>query len=606
MSRSNTGYGKQLKSRALTAALSGFCAGFMFFFFGALDIFANNRRELLFSFSDFGGYLALIAFGVSIVLCALVLFLPGRASDISLGVIVWLCVMGYVQGTFLNGAGSLSGDSSSELNVGFAIFDAAIWIVVGALMIFGAVMMKKKTMIKTIFTVVLAAVLVMQITGCVMQAGNIAKDPFETTASVPTATDTAESSESDQTSASQPSDEPTESKAQDRPEFPDASKTYLTSAGIFDVSAGKNVIVFVLDRFDVSFYEDIINYDPNFFDRLDGFTYFGDNISLYSRTFPGVVSMITGVEHDPWGKADDYFTKAYTSSEFLKDLKANDFKIKIYTQSYYAYRDGSPLYNIADNLSYATEYTVTDRSALIGNMLALSAYRYLPTFFKENVDISTASFTGIVEYNGDAPMYELDDPQFISELKEKGLTVDGSENSFIFIHMLGCHDPFVTDENGERIEKGTATEQLRGDFTLIYKYIDELKRLGLYDDATIIITGDHPRARNDAEIPSQPRLTALFVKPTGESGSLKTSSAQVSQQNLIPTIIESAGIKTENDYGRSYFSVSPDENTVRYHKFELYVKGESDKIVTMKITGKGDDFDNWEIYSQEDVDLIYK
>ena len=50
----------------------------------------------------------------------------------------------------------------------------------------------------------------------------------------------------------------------------------------------------------------------------------------------------------------------------------------------------------------------------------------------------------------------------------------------------------------------------------------------------------------------------------------------------------------------------PDENTVRYHNFELYVKGQSDKIITFKVTGKGDDFSNWEIAAETDVDIIYK
>jgi len=597
----NSTFSERTKSRLPGAALAGFCAGFMFFFFGALDIFANNRRELLFSFSDFGWILLIIALGVSLALSALVLFLPGRASDVLLGVLVWLCVMGYIQGAFLNGSGSLSGDTGGGFDVGFAIFDAVLWVLVGAAIIFGAIIMKKKTIIRTVFTIALAAVLVMQITGCVMQANNISTDPFDT-ASSPVGTQESQSVVSDTTAPT----EPASSEGIAQPPVPDLSKSYLTVDGLCDVSSGKNVVVFVLDRFDVSYYEDLINYDPNFFDRLDGFTYFGDNISTYSRTYPGVVSMVTGVEHDPWGSAAEYFSKAYGTSTFLKDLKANNFKVKIYTQNYYAYKDGTPLYGIVDNISYATDYTITDRGALVANMLALSTYRYLPTFLKGTLDISTSSFTGIVDYNGEAPMYELDDPSVISQIMKNGLVSDGSENTFTFLHLLGAHDPYITDENGDRVEKGTSLGQLSGDFGMIFRYIDELKRLDLYDNATIIITGDHPRARDDAKVPAEPRLTALFVKAAGDRGALKISSAQVSQQNLIPTIIESAGIKTVNDYGRSYFSIMPDENTVRYHNFELYVKGQSDKIITFKVTGKGDDFSNWEIAAETDVDIIYK
>lgn len=577
----NNGYFASVAKRLPRALLAGFCAGLTFFFFGILDIFASNRKELLFSFSDFGGYIFLIALGVSLLLAALVAFLPGKSSDVAFGVIVWLCLMGYVQAMFLNGAGSLTGDTGGSVNVALAVIDAAIWIIVGVLCVMGALYMRKKGIIKSIASILLIVLVAMQATGCVMQSGEITRSPFETAKEEPSA------------------ENPTPSDY--------IEKAYLTYDGINEVSPGKNIIVFVVDRFDVSYLYDVLNSTPDFFDRLTGFTLFDDNVSLYSRTYPGLTSMITGIENDFSGTAADYFKKAYSSSDFLRDLKANNYKIKLYTANYYAYTDGSQLYGIADNLSVATDYTVTDTGALVGNMLALSAYKYLPTALKNTVSISSASFTGIVEYNGDAPLYELDDPKVYDMIHENGLALDDSENSYILIHLSGCHDPYVMDEDGSRIEKGTAEAQLRGNFKLIYEYLDELKRLGVYDDSTIVITGDHPRARDDAAIPTQPRLTTLFVKPAGsKSKGLSYSYAQVSQANLIPTLVKYSGISTEKDYGKTYFDIMMGEPNERYHKFELYVKGESDLIVTFKVTGEGDDFENWEIYSSDPVDMIYK
>lgn len=581
---SNNGYFGAVPKRLPRALLSGFCAGLTFFFFGILDIFASNRKELLFSFSDFGGHIALIALGVSLVLAALVAFLPGKASDVAFGAIVWICLMGYVQAMFLNGAGSLTGDTGGTESVALAVIDAAIWLVVGALCIMGALTMQKKSIIKTISSILLVVLIAMQATGCAMRANEISRSPFETTA----------------TEKEEPSAEnPTPSDY--------IEKAYLTYEGLTEVSAGKNMIVFVVDRFDVSYLYDVMNKTPDFFDKLTGFTLFDDNVSLYSRTYPGLTSMITGIENDFSGTAADYFKKAYSSSDFLHDLKANNYKIKLYTANYYAYTDGSQLYGIADNLSVATDYTVTDTGALVGNMLALSAYKYLPTALKSTVSISSASFTGIVEYNGDAPLYELDDPKVYDIIHKNGLTLDDSENSYILIHLSGCHDPYIMDEDGSRIEKGSAEAQLRGNFKLIYEYIDELKRLGVYDNSTIVITGDHPRALDDAEIPTQPRLTTLFVKPAGsKSKGLSYSYAQVSQANLIPTLVKYSGIETEKDYGKTYFDIMPGEPNERYHKFELYVKGEDDRIVTFRITGEGNNFENWELVLSDPVDMIYK
>ena len=373
--------------KLLPASLSGITFGFTFFFFGVLEIFAGNRDEFLFSFGDFGGYIALIALGVSIIAAALITLLPEKISNVVFGIVVWLTAMGYIQSLFLNGAGSLSGDDGSEINVGFAVFDTAVWVISGILCIFGAVKMKKVKFIKSVFIILLAMILVMQLAGCATEIKDITRDTFISSS---VNTDQTTATEANAAAGNTENDETTSD--QHPADLPDIKKAYLTGEGITEVSGGKNVIIFVIDRFDVSYYDDAIAKTPEFFDDLRGFTYFCDNLSLYSRTFPGVPSMITGIEDDFSGDMNDYFNKAYGTSDFLKDLKANDFKIKLYIQNYYCYRDGTPFYGMADNFSVATDYKITDSGALVGNMLALSAYRYLPTLLKSTVEISSASF----------------------------------------------------------------------------------------------------------------------------------------------------------------------------------------------------------------------
>ena len=624
---------KKSKISALPRALlAGFTAGFMFCFFGVLDIFAGNRKELLFAFGDFGGYIALIAAAASVILAFIIFILPKKASDIVFSIVTWLCLMGYVQATFLNGGGALNGDTSESADVAFAIIDGAVWLITGVLFVLGAIYMNKKSIIRTVFTVLLIMICVIQITGCVMEAEDVFTSPFDyivtaseesadETSAVAEATDTASSdhgtatlataiatslNESEATTSSAETEVTTEETTTASTPVTDLSKTYLTFKGINEVSSGKNVIVFVLDRFDVYYYDSLIEDYPDFFDGLHGFTYFGDNMSLYSRTYPGITSMITGLENDFSGTRPEYFEKAYKSSQFLKDLKANDFKVKIYTPGYYSYDNGAPLYGIADNISVATDYAVTNTAALVGNMLALSAYRYMPTALKSTVNISTASFTGLVEYNGDDPMYEINDAAVYGMLSD-GLEFDDSENSYILIHLGGCHDPYNMDAEGNPVQSSSVMEQMRGCFKLIYNYIDELKRLGVYEDSTIIITGDHPRTISDSEVPTQTRLTSLFVKPSGKSDEpFELSYAGVSQANLIPTIVKSAGIETETDYGLSYFEITTENPVKRYHKFELYVKGKDDIIVTFEVEGDGTDFNNWKIVSEEPIGYIYK
>ena len=330
--------------------------------------------------------------------------------------------------------------------------------------------------------------------------------------------------------------------------------SYLTEAGLTQVSKNKNIIVFIIDRFDISFYNSVVSEYPEFFKDLDGFTYFSDNISLYSRTWPGVVTMITGIDTDFSMNRRSFFEKAYPESLFLKDLKNNNYSIRLYIQNKYSYYDGAALAGIADNIS---------------------------------ID------------NPDASAYDINDPKNCGKILREGLSLDSNENSYIFLHLNGCHTPCTMNANAEYAGETSSEEQLRGCFKMIYFYIDELKRLGVYDNSTIVITGDHPRAIDDGRIPWQPRLTALFIKPTNATGKLQYSSSQVSQDNLIPFLIESSGINTNADYGRSYFDIEYEENTVRCHKFQL--DDISDQIVKFRIKGKGSDFKNWAIEKRTNI-----
>lgn len=559
----------KMRKRLVPALLAGVTPSFMFFFFGIFEIFCGNRKEFMFSFGDFGAVTALIALACAALIAALIIFLPKVPAAVVFGVAVWFSVMGYVQSILLNGSGSLSADGGGSASTGFIVFDTALWIVTGVLIVGAALLMSKFELIKPILVIALVMVLVMLVTSSVMQMGNV----------------TDSSSESG-----------------------DPESAYLTKLGLDQVSEDNNIIIFLIDRFDVKYYNNVVEKDPEFFDGLDGFTYFSDNVSLYSRTYPAVPVMITGVDTDFSTSADEYFMKAYRESPFLNDLKNDGWAVKIYTQNFYCYRSGTPLLGVADNMSISAGYSVKDRGKLVGDMIKLSAYRYFPSALKDSIDISSASFSGIVKLDGDASLYETDDPVVCGQILENGITLDANKKSYNFIHLSGCHSPYSMDENAKASDDSSAERQLRGCMKMIYSYLDDLKELGVYDGATIVITGDHPSAISDSKIPSQPRLTALFVKPSGASGEpLKYSSAQVSDENLIPTLVKSAGIATEGDYGTSYFDVPEGENVTRYHKFELSVKSnEVTEIVTFEVDGDGTDFSNWNIAGYTEIGALYK
>jgi len=584
-----------LKKRFLASALCGLLISFTVFIYGVLEIYLNNSEQFSFYLKDFVSY---ILFYGLLVFAFITLFVPifkGKSFYIVLAIFFWLGVMLYIQGNFLNfGVSSLMGDDLQEGPTMLTlVINLLIWVITCVAAILFTLRFKNKKLLYNVFTVVTAIIIGMQLVSFII---TLAPKAY------------ADGREPDKTEETTNEDGETEPK--------EKAKTVLTTKGMFEVSKKRNIIIFIFDRFDAVYYEELLQDDPDFVKPLDGFTYYSDYTTLYCRTYPAITSIITGMTNDFSGPAVDWFNTAYTQSKFLKDLKANNYKIKLYTTSYYAYRDNTNLSDIADNEFSSINYVILDADILAFKMLGLSAYRYLPTALKESIRLTSASFSGHVVHSSQYPKYEKNDAKFYQELVQNGLAVQSdNSNNYIFIHLNGAHPPYLIDEDGNTPEEEDTSRDarisaLKGCFNFVYEYIDNLKELGLYERSTIIITGDHAAARSDTKDVYNPRITSLFVKYSGEAGTeLRYSDIPVSQDSLIATLVESEGIQTNNDYGRSFkdFKESEKDTIVRRYFFQKSsVPSGNDEIIEYKITGSGWDFDNWEIVKRTNIGRIYK
>ena len=386
----------------------------------------------------------------------------------------------------------------------------------------------------------------------------------------------------------------------------------LTTENIFEVSDKDNVIVFLLDRFDIYYYEQVLKQDADFFEPLDGFTFYDNNISLYSRTYPSVAYMLSGVENSFENTRPEYFEEAYGGSPFFKDLNDNNYKINLYTSAFYAYDDAAVFEGMVDNISKYNDYVIQNKMKLTGHMLLLSLYRYLPTACKSMINISSADFDDFISFDtdNDYEQYAMDDAETYRMFRETGLSVQNQKNTFSFLHLNGCHSPYTMDENGNAIESNNyahaAIPATIGCFRLIYDYIAQLKQHGVYENATIIITGDHASAMDDTVDIEGARVTALFVKEKGQAGTpLAYSSAPVCQENLRAEIIKSAGIHTSNEYGLAFSDIAENSDLVRKYYFEKS-NGDKDEIVIYHVVGDAKDFSNWTLADRKVIGEIYR
>ena len=116
--------------------------------FGPFEIYSSNLTEFKFSLVDFFPYMALFALMMAAVIFTVLILLRGLAFDIGCGTVLWISLMLFVQRNYLNlllGNGALGGDvDNATVSIETILLNTAIWLIVGAGIIVGIILLRKK------------------------------------------------------------------------------------------------------------------------------------------------------------------------------------------------------------------------------------------------------------------------------------------------------------------------------------------------------------------------------------------------------------------------------------------------------------------------------
>ncbi len=539
------------------------------------EIFGSNLEEFLFSLSDFLLPCLLYGLAAALLLGAFLFSLPQKAFRIAYPVTVMTAFLFFLQGTYLNGGlSSLPGDNMGVAGppVGLVILNAALWLLGEGLAVGSAFLKKKEDIVKAVCLFLSVVVIGTQVVNTVFIA--LSTEDITLPAD----------------KRRHPSEELSDGE--------EGKQKFVTKKNLTVLGSEKNVIVFIVDRFDEDYAEKAYEETPGVYRDLTGFTWFQDSISLYGHTFPAVTWMLTDRTFSCDSDRVTYQNTAFEGDTPLKRLSDAGYTINVYTQAYYAYETEDrlpPYFANVETLLAPAPISLSNRFAIAGNLILMALYRCLPLSLKNVIgDIDSQANADIVLQSRADNAYSLDMKNVWEEICRQDFTLSGKK-SYHFIHITGCHG---VDYN-ERFEKPSASEardsavSVRVSFKIINRYLDEMKRLGVYDAATIIITGDHSAPiRDDREV-REPRLTALFVKPSSSSGTpLVISSAQVAHTDLWATVFDSEGFGTE-DYGDSVFSVKEGENRVRTYCWQTHLREKTLDEYFYSVSGPARDFSNW-------------
>lgn len=557
------------KEKVLISALVSFVFSFIIFLFNPIDIVANNAQEFSFALSDIIGGILLSFFASFAILFAVLMIFNKYILNIITSLLLSVFISDYIYNLTVGKGTLVSGDVRIDYGKSTTIFLIIIIAVAYVLFLAGVLLKNKWKNICAFICVLLIA----------MNSATLVSD-FAT---------------------------------KDFLNKNGAAINYaLSEKNLFGVSKKENVVYFLFDRFDTKFYNEVVNDNPNYFSKsLDGFTYFDNAVSTFSRTYPAVAGLITGVTYDGNTPSNEYFKKAYTTSPFLKDLKSNGYDINIYADRYYEYSDAECFKDTVSNATKINGYT-PDKTNILKYLLSLSDARTIACKMPTLLFRQTASGTVLTlsALNSEDKIYHDDDAKLYKNLKSSGLHYTNSNKNYTFIYLHGTHSPYTLDADAQRVESSTSKEQTMGSFKIIADYIDQMKKLGVYDNSTIVITGDHGYPYTDVdpllECTDTGTRTCVFVKPkSSKTSGLSVSHAPASVADIIPTIVKDTGMKTSTDYGESLFDIAQDSARKRIY-YHSRLTGNS-KLILDKytITGDAANIKNWKLEESRDTNQAW-
>lgn len=361
-----------------------------------------------------------------------------------------------------------------------------------------------------------------------------------------------------------------------------AGRTMMVSEkGLLDVSAKTNVVEFVLDNYDTALLEQAVSEEPEMFDDFEGFTWFKDSAGSMIPTRYGNVFLLTGVlprEDEPFSA---FLANRYARSPYLGDIRKAGYDVGVYSDTLgeqYLSADEAiqHLYRYTSNIA-PLDRDAMDVPATAASLLRCALYRDLPWLVKPlawfYTDEVNRSMFGSGRAASDKTPYLMDDGSLLSRLRTEGLSTNDQDASYRYIHVIGAHDPFSLDRNGEEVGVGNSNplDQAIGSMKIVETYINELKQLGVYDQTTVIVTTDHGSWWcQEGEI-DQPKSPIVLFKPAasvagGRDKPLAVSESPVSAGDILATVEEVIGAPNSASFGESL--VDKVEDGSRYRKGE--------------------------------------
>lgn len=538
---------KRLTDRKRLLSVSLFLA-FTLGVYAPCELYLTNINEFWFSFSMFWWIPVLVGTGFMLIMFLIGLMLKDKTAYIYEAVLFVVSICLYMQGNFLNlRVGVMNG---AEINWTqyrrHFIIDGLVLgltvIVLGAFILWKVQISKKIITVFSLFLTAIQAValVVLLITG---------QDELKN----------------------------------------DASRyvQVVTDKGLYEVGSDSNIIVFILDMFDDSYFKEILDTEPEIKKELDGFTYFSNFTGSYSTTNYSMAHLCSGKYfYNEGGGWNEWKQRISNERLYLDEILESGYQLSMYSN---AIGGIVPRHLEASENYMEVPQKIGNKRHFTIDLYRLAATKYFPDFLKPYLWMTGTEFDEYKQLASEYNAYSTENLVFKERLEKYGISVGGANKQIKFIHITGAHYPYLINENAQEVEPDSVTgvQCARGVLRIVGEYLEDLRENGVYDNSNIILAADHGYYWDGV------LTNPLFaVKPHGASGELVINNAPVSQIDFGPTLLEMIGLNADHSYGYSAFEIelhSQRERLFYQYNLQEFRSDEKMRLIEYKIPPESND-----------------
>ena len=269
---------------------------FMFGVFGPSEIFFGNYSEFGVIYGEFGWKFLVISVVLALFISLILQIVPKFPRTLILSVLWGFTIAGYIQTMFLNKNLDQIGVSAEgyTANATRVILNALFWLFILAASVLICIFKKE-------FCIRLLGVTSGILLG--IQAVGFVSLFLTADASAMAYNDTD-------------------------------GELSLSGAGQYTLSSNENIILFVLDNFSNTFWDEALASYPDMTDSLSDFTYYNNADCAYWGTYPSLAHMLTGNPLDTGLSVNDWLNQCWnndSTNTYYKLLEKHNYKVNLYT-----------------------------------------------------------------------------------------------------------------------------------------------------------------------------------------------------------------------------------------------------------------------------------